>query len=144
MRDVVFRYTVSADSASGDLEPVAMALHELVNHLPVTARSRERRGLRIEGGKVLDRDYSGPVLEQVIRENIMIHTTPAEGVYRGIPVIVAPVRDEKGGVLAALGVVDVTGVFDLARLMEHQAAIIRQVCGTDPCPLPGELVTGRR
>jgi hypothetical protein len=65
-------------------------------------------------------------------------------VYRGVPVIVAPIRDEKGAAIAALGVVDVTGLFDLATLMEHQSAILKQVCGKDPCPLPGEQISSRR
>jgi hypothetical protein len=41
-------------------------------------------------------------------------------------------------------VVDITGIFDLATLMEHQSAILKQVCGKDPCPLPGEQVGSKR
>jgi len=140
----VSHYTISAASTAEDLEPVAMALHELVNRLPVTARSREREGLRIEGGKVIDRKYTGPVLEQVLLENTLKHVTPEMGFYKGIPVVVAPIRGEKGEVIGAIGVVDITGVFDLATLMEHQSAIIRQVCGSDPCPVPGELANSKR
>jgi hypothetical protein len=140
----VSHYTISATSSAEDLEPVALALHELVNRLPVTARSREREGLRIEGGKVIDRKYTGPVLEQVLKENRIKHTTPEMGIYKGIPVVVAPIRDREGEVLGAIGVVDITGIFDLATLMEHQSAIIRQVCGSDPCPVPGELTDAKR
>jgi hypothetical protein len=28
--------------------------------------------------------------------------------------------------------------------MEHQSAILKQVCGKDPCPLPGEAVGAKR
>ena len=140
----MLRYTISANSSPEDLEPVAMAFHELVNRLPVTARSRDRKGIRIEAGKVIDRNYTGPVLEQVMAGNKMQHITPESGSYKGIPVVVAPIRDEKGQVMGAIGVVDITGVFDLATLMEHQTAIIQQVCGRDPCPLPGELAGSKR
>ena len=69
------------------------------------------------------------MLEQAIASNMVIKTTPELGAYKGVPVTVAPIRDDEGHVIGALGVVDVTGIFDLATLMEHQSAIIKQVCG---------------
>lgn len=138
------RYVVSADAGPEELEPVVMCIHELVNRLPVTARSKGKNGIRVEGGRVLDRSYTGPVLEDAIRENRVIKTTPGSGQYRGIPVIVSPIRNGQGEVMGAIGIVDITGIFDLATLMEHHSAIIRQVCGTDPCPLPTESVGGKR
>jgi hypothetical protein len=135
---------ISANSKAEDFFPVCMALHELLNKLPVTARSRDFPGLRIEDGNVVDTEYSGPVLEQVIAENTIIKTTPQSGAYQGIPVIVAPLRTRGGEVFGAIGVVDITGIFDLATLMEHQSEILKQVCGKDPCPLPTEAISSKR
>lgn len=144
MEERMTRYTISTDATADDLVPVALCIHEILNRLPTTARSRQRRGVRIEEGHIVDRSYSGPVLEDVLKNNRLIKTTPASGPYRGVPVVVAPVRDENGEAIAAIGVVDITGIFDLATLMEHQSAILKQVCGKDPCPLPTELVSGKR
>lgn len=138
------RYVISADSGPEDLEPICLALHELLSRLPITARSASRPGIRIENGFVVDRNYTGPVLEEAIRENRLFKTTPRTGAYRGVPVVVAPVRDSSGEVLGAIGVVDITGLFDLATLMEHHSEILRQVCGKDPCPLPGEQSASKR
>ncbi len=138
------RYIISEQSKAGDFIPVALALHDLLSQLPVTARSRDNPGVRIEGGRVIDSSYSGPVLEQVIQSNTRIKTTPSNGPYKGVPVIVAPVRDAQGDAIGAIGVVDITGIFDLATLMEHQAAIMKQVCGKDPCPLPEEQSGSKR
>jgi len=138
------RYIISSRSEAADLEPVGLALHELLNRLPITARSRERPGIRIEEGRVVDRQYSGPILEQVLEGNQVLRVTPKEGAYRGVPVVVSPLRDADGQVMAAIGVVDITGIFDLATLMQHQSAILKQVCGKDPCPLPGEQVESKR
>lgn len=138
------RYTISSSSSAGDLVPVGLAIHEILNHLPVTARSRDNPGIRIEDGRVIDTDYSGPVLEEVLEKNRKIQKTPGDGPYRGVPVIVAPVRDEGGAAIGAIGVVDITGIFDLATLMEHQSAILKQVCGKDPCPLPNEQIGAKR
>jgi len=123
---------------------VTMSVHEMLSRLPVTSRSQKRRGVRIEEGNVVDTNYSGPILEEVLATNRVIKKTPSAGAYRGVPVIVSPVRDDQGNVIAALGVVDITGIFDLATLMEHQSAILRQICGKDPCPLPSEQIQAKR
>lgn len=137
-------FTLAPNSNAHDLEPIAMALHELVNKLPITARSRDSPGIRIEEGRVIDWEYSGPALEEAIKENRVIKATPAFGAYKGVPVIVAPIRASDGTAIASLGIVDITGIFDLATLMENQSAIIKQVCGKDPCPLPGEQSSAKR
>ena len=82
--------------------------------------------------------------EEAIRTNQLMKVTPSSGQYKGVPVRVAPLRDSDGNAIGAIGVVDITGIFDLATLMEHQSAILKQVCGKDPCPLPGETVSAKR
>lgn len=138
------RFVIHAGSTPEDLEPIGMALHDLLSRLPVTLRSAELPGIRIEEGRIMDRSYTGPVLEQVLRENRLLKSTPASGPYKGVPVVVTPVRDGDGQAIAAIGVVDITGIFDLATLMEHQSAILKQVCGKDPCPLPAEQIEAKR
>jgi hypothetical protein len=138
------RYTLSANAEAGDLEPLVLALHELLHRLPVTAKSRDRPGIRVEDGRVIDRNYTGPVLEEAIRANRLVKTRPLSGAYKGVPVTVTPLRDSDGTAIGAIGVVDITGIFDLATLMEHQSAILKQVCGKDPCPLPSETIDAKR
>jgi len=142
--DPMHRYTLSASAVADDLEPIAIAIHEILNRLPVTAKSRDKPGIRVEDGRVVDRHYTGPVLEDAIRANRLIKTTPTSGTYKGVPVTVSPIRDGEGVAIGAIGVVDITGIFDLATLMEHQSAIIKQVCGKDPCPLPSESIEAKR
>jgi len=113
-------FTLSANSTSRDLIPVAMAVHEILNRLPVTMRSKNNRGIKIENGEVKSESYTGPVLETVLQENLTVKTKPESGDYKDIPVIVAPVRDSTGLPIAAIGIVDITGIFDLADLMKRQ------------------------
>lgn len=138
------RYTFCETAKAADLEPVVLAIHEIIHRLPVTAKSVHQPGIRVENGRVIDRNYTGPVLEQVIATNTAMQTTPENGAYKGVPVTVAPIRDEEGNAIGAIGVVDVTGILDLASLMEHQSAIMKQVCGKDPCPLPEEASGSKR
>lgn len=138
------RSIISADATSDELIPICMAIHEIVGRLPVTARGRDTLGIRIEEGMVVDRAYSGPILEEVLSSNLVMKVTPKSGPYKGVPVVVAPVRGAGGDAFAAIGLVDITGIFDLATLMEHQTMILKQVCGKDPCPLPSEQINAKR
>lgn len=140
----MYRYLLSCSAEAGDLEPVVLAVHELIHRLPVTAKSVEKDGIRVEDGRVIDRHYSGPVLLEAIAKNMLIKTTPSSGPYKGVPVTVCPIRDNEGNAIGAIGIVDITGIFDLATLMEHQSEILKQVCGKDPCPLPSEQSGAKR
>ncbi len=138
------QYIISAASSARDLAPVMICIHDLLGRLPVTARSRDHPGVRIEDGKVMDEAYTGPVLEEVLVENATLRVRPSRGPYKGIPVVVAPVRDNEGRAIGAIGIVDVTGIFDLAGFMEQSAEIRRQVCGEDPSLLPTESSAAKR
>ena len=73
------------------------------------------------------RNFTGPILERVLAENTLIKTRPQAGEYANVPVIVAPIQDSGGSAIAAIGVVDVTGIFDLADAMSQQSQIISQL-----------------
>ncbi len=117
---------ISADSSSEEISPFALAVHELLG-LPVTMRTLYKKGVRIEKGKILDNNYTGPVLEQVLRENKLIRKIPTSGKYAGIPVVVVPVRNNDGYGIAALGVVDVVGTVDLGFIFGDYPEVVKQV-----------------
>ncbi|MDD1748262.1 MAG: DUF2111 domain-containing protein, partial [Methanothrix sp.] len=105
------RLVISEDARSEDLAALALAFNEIVR-LPITMRSARFPGVRVEKGMILDKNYSGPVLEDAIRTGKSIRTTPEKGAYQGVPVSVAPIIVE-GRAVAAVGVVDVIGTIDI-------------------------------
>ncbi len=117
---------ISQNSSSAEILPFAKMVHGLLS-LPVTMRSRNKKGVRLEKGKVVDMDYTGPVLEEVLLKNCVIHTIPDSGAYKGIPVVVAPIQDGEGNSIAAVGVVDVVCTIDLASVFGNYPQIVRQV-----------------
>jgi len=117
---------ISENSSSEEILPFAKMVHELIS-LPVTMRSKNKKGVRLEKGTVLDTDYTGPVLEEAIEKNCVIHTIPNKGAYRGIPVVVAPIQDKDGNSIAAIGIVDVVCTIDLASVFGNYPQIVRQV-----------------
>ncbi|HIH73777.1 MAG TPA: DUF2111 domain-containing protein [Methanosarcina sp.] len=118
--------TISEDSGPEDLEPIATAVHSLTG-LPTTVRSLKRTGLRLEKGEILDRDYTGPILEEVLKTNKVAHEVPTEGMYRGKHVVVAPIRSKEGKVVAALGIVDLLATIDLPSVFQEYTSVLEEV-----------------
>jgi len=117
---------ISEDSGSEDLETLAIAVHSVIG-LPTTIRSLKRKGLRLEKGQILDRDYTGPVLEEVLKTNQVVHKVPTEGVYRGKHVVVAPIHSKDGKIIAALGVVDILATIDLQSVFQEYTSVLEEV-----------------
>ena len=124
------RLVISEDTRSEDLAALALVFNEIVR-LPVTMRSLRFPGVRVEKGKVLDENYSGPVLEEVIRTGKSIRTTPGQGAYQGVPVSVAPILVD-GRVVAVVGVVDVIGTIDIPEVFGAYGDVLKQVSGKVP------------
>ena len=117
---------INEDSSAEELAPIAKAVNDLLV-IPVTARSKNKKGVRVERGEVIDFEYTGPVLERVLKENRVIRTIPTTGKYAGIPVVVAPIRNRKGEVIAALGVVDVVGTVDLGAAFAEYPRVLQKI-----------------
>lgn len=118
--------TISEDSGPEDLEALAVSIHSVIG-LPTTIRSLKRKGLRLEKGKILDRDYTGPVLEEVLKTNKVAREVPTEGVYRGKHVVVAPIHSKDGKVIAALGIVDILATIDLPSVFQEYTSVLEEV-----------------
>jgi hypothetical protein len=122
------RITITADATADDFAPLALCVHQLFAGLPVTARSRNRPGVQVEGGKVKSKAYTGPLLEQALAEGRVVRGRPDSGAYRGIPVVIAPILVD-GKAIAAFGVVDTSGSLEIKASMDQYAAIEKQVKG---------------
>jgi hypothetical protein len=95
-----------ADMTPEELAPLALAIYNIVDQFPVTIRSKNKNGVRVETGRVIDNDFTGPVLEKVLATNEVIRAKPDSGAYKGIAVIASPIRNSKGECVAAIGVID--------------------------------------
>jgi hypothetical protein len=119
------RLVISEDARSEDLASLALAINEIVR-LPITLRSAKFPGVRVEKGRILDINYSGPILEEALATGRSVHTIPERGAYKGVPVSVAPIIVD-GKTVAAIGVVDVIGTIDLPEVFGAYADVVRQV-----------------
>jgi len=117
---------LTASSIGKEIEQLALTIHYLVNELPLTMRTKESKGIRIEEGKVVDYNYTGPVLEKVLKEGQKTSEIPEEGPYKGIPVMVVPLLEENE-VIAAVGVVDITqGIYSDIKEITKRPQVVNQ------------------
>jgi len=101
-------------------------VHTLIG-LPITIRSLNSNGLRLEAGEVLNRDYTGPFLEEAIKTNQIVKGVPSEGVYKGKSVIVTPIRTLDGNVIGAIGVVDILAALDILSMFREYPGVVDEV-----------------
>lgn len=123
---------LTASSTGEEIEPLALTIHQLVNELPLTMRTKNSRGIRLEEGKVVEYDYTGPVLEKVIEKGEKISEIPEDGPYKGIPVLVIPFIEE-AEVVAAIGVVDITqGIYSDIKEITRRPQSVDKERGDQP------------
>ena len=119
---------ITSSSTGKEIEGMALAIHELVNQLPLTMRTKESAGVRIEEGKVIDYEYTGPVLEKVLSTGKTVRETPDKGPYAATPVVVVPII-ENGEVICVVGIVDITkGLFsDMVEISRRPEPLDKEV-----------------
>jgi hypothetical protein len=117
---------ICSDSTADDLEPIAIAIHTLLG-IPITIRSLNCKGIRMERGIIIDRDYTGPVLEEVMETNNTIRKVPSDGIYKGKSVVVAPIRTLEGEAIGAIGVVDLVAAIDILSMFKEYPGVIDEV-----------------
>lgn len=105
---------ITADSTAQELEPIAKAIYGIVG-LPVTMRSKNKKGIRIENNTVIDTEYTGEYLENTLKTGKITNGFAKSGPYMNMPVIVSPIKNKDGETIAAVGVVNLSGFIDLKR-----------------------------
>jgi hypothetical protein len=105
---------VTSDTEADELECLALAIHELTGRMPLTIRSKNKLGLRVEDGEVIDKQYTGPNLEEALVTGKTIRRISSSGPYNGVPLVVVPIMRGKE-IIAAIGLVDLTQltIFDI-------------------------------
>jgi hypothetical protein len=126
MRDKKMK--INSSSSGKEIANFALAIHELVNNLPLTMRTKKSNGVRIEDGKVINYDYTGPVLEKVLKTGKTTRGEPKSGPFKGMPLVVVPLK-ENDEIIGAIGVVDITkGLFsDMIQIARRPEPINKEI-----------------
>ncbi|WP_259135021.1 DUF2111 domain-containing protein [Methanosalsum natronophilum] len=96
--------------------------------LPTTMRTKNKKGVRVEKSKIIDSNYTGPVLEEVLVTEKVTRKIPGYGPYKGKAVIVVPIKSSDGNsTIAAIGVVDLLASLDMMSLFDEYPNILEEV-----------------
>jgi len=105
---------INSNTEANELECLALAMHELVGRMPLGMRSKNKLGVRCEDGRVIDRQYTGPNLEEALVTGKVVRKVATSGPYMGAPIVAVPIFKDKE-TIAVIGLVDFTqlSIYDI-------------------------------
>jgi hypothetical protein len=122
MNDVEY----SPDRTLARLISIAMSVHNVVGGMPVAVKARGEPGVIIASGRPKDLVCGSEALDSVFSEKPVRRTYADCGDYAGIPMYASAIFDEGGNAVAAIGVIDTSGLFSLNEFVKVSTAFHMQ------------------
>jgi hypothetical protein len=111
---------------SEQLIAIATSVHNIVGRMPVAVKARDEPGVIITGGMPKDLIYGSEALDSVFCGEPVKRTYADCGDYAGIPMFSSAIFDEAGRAVAAIGVIDTSGILSLQEFAEISASLCHQ------------------
>jgi hypothetical protein len=111
---------------SEQLLPIALSVHNVIGRMPVAIKARDDAGVIIAGGRAKDLTCGSEALDSVFDGESVKRTYADCGDYAGIPMYASAIFDRAGYAVAAIGVIDTTGMLSLQEFAEISALLCRQ------------------
>jgi hypothetical protein len=103
--------------AAEQLIAIAISVHNVIGKMPVAVKVRDGPGVLVANGTARRSKYESPALDSVFSGE-PVKKTVADGDYNGIPMYVSAIGDAEGRVVAAIGVIDTSGLLSLQEYAE--------------------------
>lgn len=103
----------SPDGTQSRLIAIAMSVHNVVGGMPVAVKARGETGVIIAGGLPKELICGSEALDSVFSGEPVKRTCASCGDYAGIPMFASAIFNEEGDAVAAIGVIDTSGLFSL-------------------------------
>ncbi len=117
---------IASGMNSEQLIAIAMSVHNVVGRMPVAVKARDEPGVIIAGGRPNDLICGSEALDSVFRGEPVKRTHADCGDYAGIPMFASAIFDKAGRAVAAIGVIDTSGVLSLQEFAEISASLCHQ------------------
>jgi hypothetical protein len=111
---------------SEQLIAIAMSVHNVVGRMPVAVKARGKPAVIIVGGRSEDLICGSEALDSVFNGEPVKRTHADCGDYAGIPMFTSAIFDEAGSAVAAIGVIDTSGMLSLKEFAEMSASLCYQ------------------
>ncbi|MGA9141601.1 MAG: DUF2111 domain-containing protein [Methanocella sp.] len=109
-----------------NLIAIAMSVHNVVCRMPVAVKSRDGSGAIIAGGRLDGLTCGSKALDSVFSGEPVKRTYADCGDYAGIPMYASAIFDEAGRAVAAIGVIDTSGLLSLHEFVEISESLSQQ------------------
>ncbi len=118
---------ISSDASGPDLAPLAMSIHHITGHMPVVIKGKNKRGIIIEDGLISDSFYESRALNEIFEGKNCACVKPEGGRHAGLPIFASAIKDKNGKTIAAVGIIDTTGLLQMKSFIDIRAHIEKQL-----------------
>lgn len=118
---------ISSDASGADLAPLAMSIHHITGHMPVGIKGRNKRGIVVEDGLISDSFYESRALNEIFEGKNCACVKTEGGRHAGLPIFASAITDKSGKTIAAVGIIDTTGLLQMKSFIDIGAHIEKQL-----------------
>jgi len=118
---------ITPNMPGNNLAPIAMPLHNITGGMPIVIKSKNNRGVLVENGAVNDIDFKSDVLDSVFIGERAKSVRVNNGKYAGALMFISAITDRGDEPIAAIGIIDLSGILNLKEFMDTTAHIDEQI-----------------
>jgi hypothetical protein len=118
---------ISSDASGADLAPLAMSIHHITGHMPVVIKGKNKRGIIVEDGRISDSFYESQALNEIFEGKNCACVKPEGGRHAGLPIFASAITDKNGKTIAAIGIVDTSGLLQMKTFLDIRAHLEKQL-----------------
>jgi hypothetical protein len=118
---------ITTDSSTRELASLAMSLHLVTGMMPVVVKSKNGAAVLADGGCVREIAGEHEPLERMFRGETTACEKVKNGRYKGIKIFVSAIIDQDDDTVAAVGIIDTSGLISLKESMDISSKLSSQV-----------------
>lgn len=120
---------VAPDSSLEELALVALSVHNAVGRMPIAFKAPYSKGVLIENGEFIISDSECQPLDCMFSGDHVRQIHINAGKYIGTVMFASTILDHLGQRIAAIGIIDTSGMLSLRGFVDDRESIDRQLDG---------------
>ncbi|OPY29512.1 MAG: hypothetical protein A4E28_00829 [Methanocella sp. PtaU1.Bin125] len=119
-------FEAGRDMTSEQLMLIALSVHNVIGRMPVAVKARNDAGVIITDGHARGLTCESKALDGVFSGAPVQKTHADCGEFAGIPMYASAIFDAAGRAVAAIGVIDTSGMLSLKEFVEISSLLCHQ------------------
>ncbi len=118
---------ISPNASPEELAPLAMSVYQIIGHMPVVIQCRNQPGIVVEDGLVRDAVHESEALNEIFEGKHYTCVKADSGRHAGLPMFASAITDKLGRTIAAIGIIDTSGLLYIKAFMDISAHLDEQL-----------------